>query len=131
MNMNLLVFGGRLTRDPQLKKLATTSVCEFGIVCNRKLASGEDEATFIDCAAYGREGEAIARFFRTGKEILIRGRLRSEQWTDGSGAKRSKTSVIVEMFEFVGPRVGQPEPPHSEQYSRPPEEDDIPIPHRR
>ena len=111
-SFNKVILMGNLTRDPQLKYLPTqTAVAEFGIAMNRKFktASGEDreEVTFVDCAAFGRTGEVINQYFQKGKPIFIEGRIKYDSWEDKQGGgKRSKISVVVENFQFVGDKGG-------------------------
>lgn len=110
MNVNKIMFAGRITRDPALKYLpSNTAVVEFGMVSNRKFRtqSGEDkeEATFIDVAAFGKTGEAINQYCRKGSTLFIDGRLKFDTWEDKQGGgKRSKLTVVVDTFQFVGGR---------------------------
>ena len=112
-SFNKVILMGNLTRDPQLKYLPSqTAVTEFGLACNRKFKTqaGEDkeEVTFVDCTAFGRTGEVINQYFNKGKPIFIEGRLKYDQWEDKQGGgKRSKITVVVENFQFVGGRDGQ------------------------
>src|SRR4029078_6018908 len=107
---NKVILMGNLTRDPQMKYLPSqTAVVEFGLACNRryKTQSGEqkEEATFVDCTAFGRTGEVINQYFTKGKPIFIEGRLKYDQWEDKQGGgKRHKLTVVIESFEFVGGR---------------------------
>ncbi|MDB5318444.1 MAG: single-strand binding protein [Phycisphaerales bacterium] len=111
-SFNQVILLGNLTRDPQLKYLPSqTAVAEFGIACNRKFKtqSGEDkeEVTFVDCSAFGKTGELINQYFTKGKPIFIQGRLKYDSWEDKQGGgKRSKMTVIVENFQFIGSRDG-------------------------
>jgi single-strand DNA-binding protein len=111
-SFNKVLLMGNLTRDPQLKYLPSqTAVAEFGIACNRKFksAQGEDreEVTFVDCSAFGKTGELINQYFTKGKPIFIEGRLKYDSWEDKQGGgKRSKMTVIVENFQFIGGRDG-------------------------
>jgi single-strand DNA-binding protein len=111
-SFNKVMLMGNLTRDPQLKYLPSqTAVAEFGIACNRKFrtATGEDrdEVTFVDVAAFGKTGEVINQYFTKGKPIFIEGRLKYDQWEDKQGGgKRSKLTVVVENFQFIGGRDG-------------------------
>jgi single-strand DNA-binding protein len=111
-SFNKVILMGNLTRDPQMKYLPSqTAVVEFGLACNRryKTQSGEDkeEVTFVDCTAFGRTGEVINQYFTKGKPIFIEGRLKYDQWEDKQGGgKRSKLTVVIENFQFVGGRDG-------------------------
>jgi single-strand DNA-binding protein len=111
-SVNRVILVGNLTRDPQLKYLPSqTPVAEFGLAMNRrfKSATGEDreEVCFVDCSAFGRPAEIINQYCQKGKLIFIEGRLKFDTWEDKQGGgKRSKLSVVVENFQFLGAREG-------------------------
>lgn len=105
-SFNKVILLGNLTRDPQFKTLASgTAVCEFGMAVNRKYtADGEkrEDVTFVDITAFGKQAETINQYCTKGKQLLVEGRLKFDTWEDKQGGKRSKLSVIVEGFQFVG-----------------------------
>lgn len=99
---------GNLTRDPELRNTQTgTTVVNISIAVGSvfydKNGNKQDEVCFIECVAFGRVAENIAKFFNKGKPILIEGRLKLDQWEDKeTGKKRSKHVGIIESFQFVG-----------------------------
>jgi len=105
---NRVTLIGNLTRDPQSKTLpSNTTVCDFGLAMNRRYRTqaGEDrdEVTFVDCAAFGKQAEVIQQYCKKGKPLFIEGRLKYDAWDDkNGGGKRSKVSVVVENFQFLG-----------------------------
>src|SRR5215204_2137536 len=107
-SFNKVMLMGNLTRDPQLKHLpSNVVVAEFGLACNRRYrtAAGEekDEVAFVDCAAFGRQAETIGQYCTKGKPLFVEGRLKYDTWEDKQGGgKRSKLSVVVENFQFIG-----------------------------
>lgn len=109
-SFNRVTLIGNLTRDPQLKQLPNgqTNVVEFGLATSRryKTAAGEEkeETCFVDCAAFGKQADVIAQWCTKGKPLFIEGRLKFDSWDDKSGGKRSKLSVVVENFQFLGGR---------------------------
>jgi single-strand DNA-binding protein len=111
-SFNQVILLGNLTRDPQLKYLPNqTPVAEFGLACNRKFkgANGEEreDVLFVDCAAFGKTGEVIHQYFTKGKPIFVQGRLKYDSWEDkNGGGKRSKLSVVIDNFQFIGGRDG-------------------------
>lgn len=110
-NFNRVFLMGNLTRDPQLKFLPSqTPVAEFGLAINRRFTVNNEqreETTFVDCAAFGRTAEVINQYFTKGKPIFVEGRLKYDQWEDKQGGgKRSKMSVVIENFQFVGGKDG-------------------------
>jgi single-strand DNA-binding protein len=109
-NLNRVLLIGNLTRDPQLKYLPSqTPVAEFGMAVNRKFrtANGEDreEVTFVDITAFGKQAEVINQYCQKGKALFVEGRLKFDSWEDKqTGGKRSKLTVVVENFQFLGGR---------------------------
>ena len=111
-NFNRVILMGNLTRDPQLKYLPSNlAVCEFGLAVNHRRRDREgnqkEEVCFVDLSAFGKAGEIINQYMAKGQPILIEGRLKYETWTAQDGQKRSKHSVIVDNFQFVGGRRDQ------------------------
>jgi single-strand DNA-binding protein len=112
-SFNKVMLIGNLTRDPQLKYLPSqTAVAEFGLATNRKFktATGEEreEVCFVDITAFGRQAEVINQYCQKGKQILVEGRLKFDSWEDkNGGGKRSKLTVVVESFQFLGSPGGR------------------------
>ncbi|MEQ9459540.1 MAG: single-stranded DNA-binding protein [Phycisphaeraceae bacterium] len=112
-SFNRVVLMGNLTRDPEMRMLpSNTPVVDIGLAVNERYREGstgewKERANFIDCTAFGRTAENISKFFGKGRPILIEGKLRWESWEDKEGNKRSKVKVVIDSFEFVGPRDGQ------------------------
>ncbi len=128
---NMVIIVGNVTRDPQLKYLSNqTAVCEFGLAMNRKFkgANGEEreEVTFVDCVVFGKAAETLNKYVTKGKPLYVQGRLKYDSWEskDGSG-KRSKLSVVVDNFQFLGQRDGSDEKPEAKSQHF--EEADVPF----
>lgn len=136
--MNHVTLMGNLTRDPEVKQTGSgTALCSFSVAVNRqwKDASGEkkEEVSFIDCDAWGKTAENIARFFGKGRQILVEGRLKQETWEDkGGGGKRSKLKVVVDTFHFTssgkGEGGGAPGQGVGSGRAAPPAADEIDVP---
>jgi|HubBroStandDraft_1064217.scaffolds.fasta_scaffold309958_2 single-strand DNA-binding protein len=112
---NKVILMGHLVRDPELKYLPSqTPVCDFSLAVNRrwKAADGQsqEEVMFIDCAAFGKIGEAINEHLSKGRPIHVEGHLRLERWEQQDGQPRSKHRVVVEQFRFVDRKPGSGQP---------------------
>ncbi|WP_428386487.1 single-stranded DNA-binding protein [Mucisphaera sp.] len=111
-SFNRVILMGNLTRDPEMRMLpSNTPVCEIRLAVNERYKNSQtgellDRANFVDCTAFGRTAENIGKFFAKGRPIMIEGKLRWEAWEDKQGNKRSKLKVVIDTFEFVGPRDG-------------------------
>ena len=99
--MNLIVLKGRLTADPEIKKVGAnqTSVCEFTVATDRRFE--KDKTDFINCQAWGNTAEFISKYFSKGKEIALVGELHIDQY-EKDGEKRYSTRVKVDNVEFCG-----------------------------
>lgn len=145
-NYNKVIIAGFLCRDPEIK-YTPKGVCiaVFTVAVNRtwKKENGEEmqEVAFIDCTAFGRQGEVIGQYFKKGKPIMVEGRLRTETWEDKqTQQKRSKLSVIMESFQFMesgqekkpdgrseASRKSKPDAAPAPQEDAPYPEDDVPF----
>lgn len=154
-NVNKVFLMGNLTRDVQLKHTANkTAIANFGMAINRRYrdSNGEnqEETTFVDCEAWARTAETMAKYLSKGRPVFVEGRLRLNEWQDRDGNKRSKLLVVVDTFTFVDSRQGggspgggsqgggsqsggsqggsrQQEPASSGGYGSSPSNDDIPF----
>lgn len=110
MSYNKTILMGNLTRDPEIRSLPSgATVTNFGLAVNETWtdkASGEkrEEVCFVDVDAWGRQGEVVLEYFSKGKPILIEGKLKFRTWEADDGTKRSKHSVTMDRFSFVGSR---------------------------
>ena len=119
MNLNHLTISGNLTRDPEIRSVgADRSVTSFTIAnSNRyKTAEGEqrEDVSFIDCEAWGRQGELAAQYLAKGSPAIVEGRIKQDNWTDKEGQKRSKLKLNVDRIHLL-PRLRQDGPNDSEE----------------
>ena len=122
-DLNKVMMIGRLTREPTTRYTPSNqAVCDFGLASGRKYrtASGEEreETVFVDCSVWAKGAEIFQQYMKKGKQVFIEGRLKLDQWDDKqSGQKRSKISIVVENFQFLGggERGGQHESPPAQR----------------
>lgn len=111
-NLNRVMLMGNLTRDIELKTIGSgQSVARIGIAINRQWTTpdGEkrEEVTFVDCEAWGKQAEVMAKFLSKGRPVYIEGRLKLDQWQDKeTGANRTAMRVVVEGFQFIDSKGG-------------------------
>jgi len=105
---NKVILMGKLTRDPELKYTQSQiAICTCGIAASEKFtdASGQkrEKTCFIDLIIWKQKAESFQKFFQKGNPVLIEGKINHETWEDkNGGGKRSKHSITVESFTFVG-----------------------------
>jgi single-strand DNA-binding protein len=107
-SFNKVVLLGNLTRDPEMRYTPKgTPIAKFSLGINRvwKDEAGEkrEDVTFVDCSTFGKSAETLEKYVKKGSPLLVEGRLEQDTWDDKeTGQKRSKISVVVESFQFVG-----------------------------
>jgi len=106
-NYNRVILIGNLTRDPQLRYTPNqVAVCDFGLAINRRWNAQDgkqrEEVCFVDCTAWSRSAETLAKYVTKGSPLLVEGRLTYQTWDGPDGKKRSKLEVTVERFQFLG-----------------------------
>jgi single-strand DNA-binding protein len=111
-NLNRVMLMGNLTRDIELKTIGSgQSVAKIAIAINRSwnTPDGEkrEEVTYVDCEAWGKTAEVMAKYLSKGRPVYLEGRLKLDQWQDKeSGANRSAMRVVVEGFQFIDSKAG-------------------------
>jgi len=94
---------GRLTRDPELKAIGDTCVCEFSLAVNEfRKVNGERKkfAHFFDCVIWDKAAEVIAEYCNKGDELEIRATPRQDKWQDKEGNNRSRIVFRIDEFAF-------------------------------
>ncbi len=90
-------------------------VCQFSLALNHKYTSagGEkrEEVTYVDCEAWSKTAELIAKYLGKGRAALVEGRLKLDSWEDkNTKEKRSRLKVVVESVQFLGSPGERPQP---------------------
>ena len=107
--VNKTILQGRLTRDVEVRSTQSgMSVASFTVAWSEKYKERETKL-FLDCTAWGKTGEVIEKYFHKGKEIVVEGKLQTEQWEDKSGNKRSSVKMTVDAFHFCGTKSDNPD----------------------
>ena len=104
--MNKVILMGRLTRDPEVRYSQgenAMAVARYALAVDRKYNRNNDEqsADFINCVAFGRNGEFAEKYFRKGTKIVVTGRIQTGSYTNKDGVKVYTTDVVVEEQEFA------------------------------
>lgn len=97
--MNSVSLLGRLGRDPELKELPSTKLCNFS------LATGTGEQTeWHNITAFGKTAELASNYLSKGSQVVVQGRIQSREYTNKEGVKMRSTDIIAERVHFVGTR---------------------------
>jgi len=93
---------GRLTKDPDVRYSEDGKIIvRYTLAVNRKRTSGQQEADFISCVVFGKQGEFAEKYLRKGSKIAVSGRIQTGSYTNREGQKVYTTDIVVEEQEFV------------------------------
>lgn len=108
MSLPTMTGTARLIQDPELRFAASGSaVVKVRLAFNSRKKdpqSGEwkdDAVFFVDGKAFGQAAENIAASLSKGVEVVVSGRLKTEQW-ETNGEKRSGTALLIDA---IGPAL--------------------------
>ena len=103
--MNKVTLMGNLTRDPDVRYSQgekSTCVARYTLCIRRRFhRDGDPDSDFINCVAFGKQGEFAEKYLKKGMKIAICGRIQTGSYTDKDGIKRYTTDVVVEEHYFV------------------------------
>ena len=101
--LNQVVIQGNLCRDAEIKQNAKGKT--FVVFCvavgrNYRNTEGKYDADFIDCVAYEKIGDHIAKYFHKGSEIIVSGELQTNVYNDKNGVKHKASTINVSKVYF-------------------------------
>lgn len=102
--MNKVILMGRLTREPEVRYSQgeeQTCVARYTLAVDRRFNREQQSADFINCVAFGRNGEFAEKYLRQGTKIAIVGRIQTGSYTNKDGVRVYTTDVVVEEHDFA------------------------------
>ena len=114
--MNKVILMGRLTRDPEIRySQGENAMCiaRYSLAVDRRVsrnANSGDQPTadFINCTAFGRQGEFAEKYLHKGMKIAVEGRIQTGSYTNKDGQKVYTTDVVIENHEFCESKNANP-----------------------
>ena len=97
--MNSVCIIGRLTKDVQERRTQNgTAVVSFTLAVDRR--KKEDGADFINCIAWDKSAETIARYVHKGDLFGVTGYIQTRSY-EKDGRKNYATEVVTTGFQFL------------------------------
>ena len=103
--MNKVLLTGRLTRDPEMRSLASgKNVTTFTVASNEFLGGGKEKAEYSPVVTWDRLAEIAGRYLGKGQQVAIEGRLQTRSWDDDRGTRHWKTEIVASHVEMLSGR---------------------------
>lgn len=103
--MNRVILMGRLAKDPDVRYSQgekPMAIARYTLAVDRKFKrDGEPNADFINCIAFGKNGEFAEKYLHKGIKILVEGRWQSGSYTNRDGQKVYTNDCVIESCEFA------------------------------
>ena len=103
--MNKVLLTGRLTRDPEMRALASGKhVTQFSVATNEYAGNGKEHPEYHNVVTWDRLAEICGRYLGKGQQVAIEGRIQTRTWDDEKGARHWKTEVVAGSVEMLSGR---------------------------
>ena len=108
-SVNKVILIGRVGRDPEVRYTSSGSpVATFSVATDEsfKAKNGEQQqhTEWHKVVAWSKLAEICGEYLTKGKLVYIEGSIRSRQWEDQSGNKRTSYEIIARNMQMLGSR---------------------------
>lgn len=113
--LNNVVLMGRITKDPELKKIGETSILNFDIAVDnlRKESDGTRGTSFFPIVCFNNIAENVSKHLSKGSKIAVVGSIEQRNFLKKDGSQGTKYEVIANSVEFLDSK--KPEEPAQEK----------------
>ena len=109
-SINKVILIGRLGKDPEIKYTPSGApVAKFSLATDEvfKDRAGEQQrrTEWHNIVAWNKLAEICGEYLTKGKQVYIEGSIRSRQWEDQSGNKRTAYDIVARDMKMLGSRA--------------------------
>src|SRR5579885_2403282 len=109
-SINKVILIGRLGKDPEVKYTSNGSPVEkFTLATDEvyKDRAGEQQrrTEWHNIVAWNKLAEICGEYLTKGKQVYIEGSIRSRQWEDQSGNKRTAYEIVARDMKMLGSKA--------------------------
>jgi len=109
-SVNKVILVGRLGKDPELKYTPSGApVAKFSLATDEsfkdKTGEKQSRTEWHNIVAWNKLAEICGEYLTKGKLIYIEGSIRSRQWQDQAGNKRTSYEIIANYMQMLGSKA--------------------------
>jgi len=109
-SVNKVILIGRLGKDPEVKYTPSGApVAKFSLATDEvfKDRSGEQQkrTEWHNIVAWNKLAEICGEYLTKGKQVYIEGSIRSRQWEDQAGNKRTAYEIVAREMRMLGSKA--------------------------
>jgi single-strand DNA-binding protein len=103
--VNKVLLAGRLTRDPEMRALASGKhVTQFSVATTEYAGNGKERPEYHNIVTWDRLAEVCGRYLGKGQQVAIEGRLQTRTWDDDKAVRHWKTEIVATSVEMLSGR---------------------------
>jgi len=103
--VNKVLLAGRLTRDPEMRALASGKhVTQFSVATTEYAGNGKERPEYHNIVTWDRLAEICGRYLGKGQQVAIEGRIQTRTWDDDKGLRHWKTEIVATAVEMLSGR---------------------------
>ncbi len=126
-SVNKVILIGRLGKDPEIKYTPSGApVAKFSLATDEvfKDRAGEQQkhTEWHNIVAWNKLAEICGEYLTKGKQVYIEGSIRSRQWEDPSGNKRTSYEIVARQMTMLGSKAEAERAAAAAPAGRPPAE---------
>jgi single-strand DNA-binding protein len=109
MSVNKVILVGNLGRDPETRYTSSgQAVCHFSLATSEtfKDRAGERQkrTEWHRIVVWGKLADVAQKYLKKGSQIYLEGSIRTSEWTDKEGQKRTNYEINTTNFRMLGAR---------------------------
>jgi len=114
-SVNKVILIGRLGKDPEVKYMPSgDAIAKFSLATDEvfKDRAGEQQkhTEWHNIVAWKRLAEICGEYLTKGKQVYIEGSIRSRQWEDQNGNKRTSYEIVANVMKMLGSKADSERP---------------------
>jgi single-strand DNA-binding protein len=108
--VNRVILIGRLGKDPELKYMPSGApMAKFSLATDEsfkdKTGEKQEHTEWHTIVAWNKLAEICGEYLTKGKLVYIEGSIRSRQWQDQAGNKRTSYDIVARDMQMLGSKA--------------------------
>lgn len=106
MPLNKVMLIGQVGKDPDVKAVGDGKVASFSLATTERYRdrAGElkENTEWHTIVAWRNTADIVEKYVKKGTQVYVEGKLKTREWQDRDGNKRSSTEVVAENIQLLG-----------------------------
>lgn len=102
--MNRVMLIGHLTRDPEMRALASGKTVTSFTIATLDDVDGAERAEHHSIVTWDKLAETCGRYLGRHRRVAVEGRLQTRSWDDEVGRRHWKTEIVADRVEVLSGR---------------------------